>query len=837
VAPAGYGKSALVAEWISTGHFADRSLVAVRLDPRDNDPVRFWDLVADAFAAVGAGLPADLADRMRDELRANPEEPPRAAVAALLEGIEEAPRRGALVLDDLHSITDTLIREGLRSLIAELPATVHLVLVSRASIIDLGLHRLRGRGALLEIDAHDLAFTAAEASALDDELHTRRARELPALLGRTEGWVTGLRFALQSGRGAARDIATFLGAEVLSGLQPRRRDFLLDVGVLDELSGPACDVVGEREDSLRELRALEDLGYFVSSLDPDRLRFRLQPALRELLLVLLAAEPPARQRGAHSRAATWYEQDGDLERAVDHALTAGEVERAAALILPLVAELHRRGRDVTLQQWFDRIPDPVIAARPVLALQRAWIVTYADDPAAALRWCEVADSPPDAGDHVLTESACLRTTCYRTLGDLESARAWGETAAARLAARDAAHRYEDSYGRLAMTDALAEVHGLRGEPERGLALLQADLDRTRDAANMFASVAMPGKMAALCMDLGRLDDASRHVDRARSEAARLGLTGRAPVAEAELTRGELLWERDDLLGSAEALHAAVDAASALRSVWIRSRALLGLARCRSAQHQFGEADLVLDTAAATYPWGTVPDFWAIRMADARLLLAVRRGDTERARTLLDELSARDAAPARLAYLGCVVALARGRPDEAGRLLAAVGAGPDHHRGRLGTALLRFRVALALSSVEAEGLLVRVLALGAEGRFVRTVIGPDPVAVLTGMTALRSDPGLPRDYLQSIENAARRSIGRTPRAGDGESRVAAGGQFTDGELDVIRFLPTDLSYAEIAAQRFVSVNTIKTQLSGIYRKLGVSTRAGAAERSRRLGLLP
>lgn len=853
VAPAGYGKSALVSEWWAGAHVRERRFAALRLETRDNDPVRLWRHLVTAADALGASLPEGTEVLLRDEIRAAGDVPPEAFLATMTEALEDVPQRGILVLDDLHKITSTVLREGLAVLLAGLPSTIHVVLVSRSTIVGLGLHRLRSRGDLQEIAARDLLFTPVEAVAL---LRAMGVADLDAadelmLMERTEGWVTGLRYAavglhnavdaktyLTHFTGRSRDVSDFLVGEVLDGQTPERRQFLLEVSLLDELSGPACDLVTGRADSAGVLRSLEEEGLFVSSLDDLRQEFRLQPMFRDLLRDQLRSGPPARVAAIELLASQWYERTGLASSAIEHALAAGEHERAASLIVPLVADLHRKGLDLTLKDWFAAIPEDVLARTPQLALKQAWIHSYGGDPAAAVLWCERADAAVERlGGHpdVLAESACLRAVAYRTLGDLTATLSWGATATSLLDERDHAHRHEDSYARLAMTDAVAEAHGLSGDPALGMELLHASLERIRDGANVFAAVSLPGKMAALASTLGLLDEVSRYVDRAMAEARRFGLEGKLPIADAQVALGELLWERNELEGSAVAFQAAIDVATPSRSIWIRARALLGLARCRSAQRQFAEAGAILDTAEQIYPWGPAPEFFQAQLIEHRLLVAIRRKDAIQARERLGQLAGLPVRSRRLEHLAAVVALAEGAT--AAPRIAVPSASP-RPRWDLEESVLGYRVAAAAGSSGAAELLAAVLTEGTVRGFIRTIIGPDAAVIAAGLRGLgpRLRGGLDAEYLRALEEAARSELGKIDDLPLTAGREESGEPFSEGELAIIRFLPTDLTYAEIAGRRYVSVNTVKTQLKSIYRKLGVSTRAGAAERCRRMGLL-
>ncbi|WP_375399895.1 LuxR C-terminal-related transcriptional regulator [uncultured Amnibacterium sp.] len=861
-APAGYGKSALVTEWLTTDSARVRGSVVLQLELRDNDPVRFWGHVARAASALGALVPDGTDTLLRDEIRAAPGVAPEAFLATVIEHLEAADRRGILVLDDIHVITNPEIGEGLSVLLATLPHTIQTLLVGRSLPVALRLQRLGSSGALTRITASDLSFTDDEALDLlnglvDTDLD---ASELTPLLSRTGGWVTGLRYAAMAIRdpadlrsyvqhfsGHSRGVSEFLTDEVFEQQPLERQRFLVDASTVSTLTGPVCDALTLRTDSLALLRDLESAGVFLTSVDQQRTRFTFQSLFRDLLLDRLASAPAEHAMRLHARASDHYAASGEPTLAVEHALAAGDSARAAELIVPLVGDLHRQGLDRTLQHWFDAIPPRVLAQTPALALTQAWIRTYADDPVGAIDWCERADRAELAGigshaaspieARVAAESACLRTIAYRTLGTLEAAITWGERALVLLDGRERTHRYVDSYARLAMTDALAEAYGLAGTPEKGMALLRGGIERARDGDNVFAAVALPGKMATLASSVGMFDIVVRYVDEAFHEAERYGLEGKLPTADAYVARGELLWERNELAASADAFQAAIDAAILSRSTWIRARALLGLAKCRSAQRHFAEAALILDTAEQGSGRGTLPEFLLAQLAERRILLAVRRGDLDSATASLDRLRLLSVQRDRLTYLTAVVALLGGRADRvADRPDPAPK--PDDPRRELEWAVLQFRAAAARDERPS---IVPVLERAQRGPFIRTVIGPDPMAISRGVRSLRAADrdanGISPAYLRQLDDAVRRELGMTNDSVPEHRRPTLDEPFSDGELAVVRFLPTDLTYAEIAAHRHVSVNTVKTQLKSIYRKLGVTTRSGAAERSRRLGLLP
>jgi LuxR family transcriptional regulator, maltose regulon positive regulatory protein len=857
VAPAGYGKSALIDEWRRTAHARARRFHRLALEPGDNDPMLFWTGFLSAAQGLGANAEPAFEAVLREELRQARRAPPRTFLASLLAALEEVPQRGILVLDDLHLIQAPAIREGLAFVAERLPPTVHIVLVSRATITDLPLHRVRARDELQELTAADLAFTAAEGAellraAVGVELEADAAAEL---VSRTEGWVTGLKLAAAAIRetedpnryvgefaGRNRDIAAFLLSEVLDRQPPELRRFLLETSILETLDAEACDAVTGGEDSVSQLRLLESGGIFLVALDDNRYRYRYQALFAEFLRAELEAQSSRRVVELHRNASDWYERAGESDVAVGHAIRAGEHERAAALISGLVAEHHRRGLDGTLQGWFAALPEEVIGSRPELAIKRAWMHSYSRTPLDALRWCERADR--GAGDRVdvLVESSCLRAHTYRMLGDIDAALQWGRRAIELLEPRDACFRYVDAYPRLAMTDAVAEAYVLKGDPEAAIELLEDGLRRTREGGNEFAAVSIPGQLAAISSGISRFAEAEEYATQAGAAAERFGLEGQPPIAESRVALGEVNWERDDLTEAERQFLAAIDATRRSRRLWIRARALLGVARCRLSRRSPDEAFAILSTVEDLYPWGSPPSFLAAQVAESQVRFGAAVGDAEAARDWLGRLASTAPGLIEDGYLEALVTLAEGRGDEALALASRIGEYPPELVAKaVEREVLRARAAGAVGDrVLALEALAGAVEIAEPRRFVRTLVEPAAILLGSSIRALAAGVGEHRapapDYVRDLDRAARAEQGRVVSGIGRDVREPLDEPLSEAELAVIRLLPGDYTYAEIAARRYVSVNTVKSQLKSIYRKLGVASRITAIERSRELGLL-
>jgi LuxR family maltose regulon positive regulatory protein len=383
-APAGFGKTTLLAQWQAA---AGGGRVAwVSLDEGDNDPTRFWVYVVEALRTVEPGVGAAALDALR--------RPSADLYRAVLPGLlNELSRIGSplvLVLDDHHLVTNPTCHQTLTFFLDHLPTTVHLVLASRVEPL-LPVARMRARGELAELRVADLQFTGDEALAL---LNGSMGLQLTAddvarLMERTEGWAAGLYLAGLSLRGRQdasafiaafqgdnRHVADYLSAEVLER-QPRQvREFLLRTSVLRRLCGPLCDAVVEADGSAGSLVELERSNLFLVPLDDRREWYRYHHLFAQLLRLELASREPGLVPTLHRRAAAWHRQAGNLDEAIQHTSAAGDFTEAAALIAQQWLTYWRRGQRATVARWLDWLPEEAIMANPPVAYVTAWIRGY-----------------------------------------------------------------------------------------------------------------------------------------------------------------------------------------------------------------------------------------------------------------------------------------------------------------------------------------------------------------------------------------------------------------------------------------------------------------------------
>lgn len=451
------------------------------VDSADDSPVRFWSHAAAALEETGVPigpaveflLDGDVS-RCVDELVAAVEQ---------VSGDEEQTPRRALVLDDLHEISDSRTLSALSRLVATPPQGLVLVLSSRHEL-DVGLVRGRLGGWVVDISARDLAFTTAEAqSALAPEIcrGTLTPETATAVMERLEGWPAGVRLArlamrprrtpldgdsLLAGLASSAVVGDYLASEVLGSLDPDTRTFLEDICILEDLTPGLCDAVTGRDDSLAVLRALAADQVFTSSLDPRTSTFRLHRILRDHLRSEVEARPAHRIQERHRRAMHWFRSSGDVDAVVRHAVRAGEYEVALTTFGDAVLDASNRGQIDDMWLWIHEIGSERILADGNLAALPAWVSLNQRRYDEIEPWLEAISIIDDVSSEHLRQfavhAATVRANRDRHLGDLDRSLAH---------AREALRLLDDEEVEPAWTivptvhASLAQALALTGHPE------------------------------------------------------------------------------------------------------------------------------------------------------------------------------------------------------------------------------------------------------------------------------------------------------------------------------------------------------------------------------------
>ena len=378
-APAGFGKTTLLADWLAAVAVDGRTVAWLSLDQSENHPASFWPYLIGALQRAEPHIGASAISLLQ-----SPQTPPiEGVLTLLLNELGGMSTDLVLVLDDYHVIDARDIHDGMVFLLDHLPPPLHLVIASRADP-PLPLARLRARGELVEIRAADLRFTPDEAAVyLNQGMGLDlTATDIAVLEDRTEGWIAALQLAALSITGRA-DTATFIAGfsgddryivdylveEVLKRQPDQIRQFLLQTSVLDRLSGTLCDAVTGLDSGTGNgmLDALERANLFVVPLDDRRRWYRYHHLFADVLRARLLDEQPEQVPELHRRASAWYERKGERSEAIRHGLAAGDFSKAADLIELSAPALRRSRQEAVLLGWLAALPDELLRCRPVLS--------------------------------------------------------------------------------------------------------------------------------------------------------------------------------------------------------------------------------------------------------------------------------------------------------------------------------------------------------------------------------------------------------------------------------------------------------------------------------------
>jgi LuxR family maltose regulon positive regulatory protein len=870
-APAGFGKTSLLGDWVRRGQ---QRVAWLSLDGGDSDPARFWRYVAAALDTVRPGV------RQRaDSLFQGAQPSPDAVLTMLVNELVEGPGEVVLVLDDYHLVEAPPVHDSLAALLERVPPQLRLVLASRTDP-SLPLARLRAGGQLTELREADLRFTPEEAAAL---LRTTVGPELPqaavaALGDRTEGWVVGLQLAALSLRGHAdvgafvegfsgshRYVLDYLCEEVLDGQPEPLRAFLLETSILERLSGPLCDAVTGRADGQELLEQAERANLFLHPLDEVRSWWRYHHLFADFLRVRLQQERPDRVEELHRNAAAWHEAQGLADEAIGHALAAGDATWAARLIERQIDACILRWEGATLQRWLAALPAELVGSRPRLSLAQANLalisgrVEAIEGPlgAAERGVAGVVDEPyePSVG-RAASLMANLPAAIALQRAGLANLR--GDAGQMRAAARRALDELGEGEWMLESLARwyLAAAEWVAGRLVEAEAALASSIAGWRTASQRAPAAAALGYhcLGLVQRDQGRLEAALATYREALAVAAEADGTA-PPIAGVAYTgMAGVLYERGDLDSALKHATDGIDLCRQLVYTPPLVAGLLTLAWVRQAQ---GDRAGALDALGQAERLQLSPVVVGLinPVPAERARLALAQGDVDaavrwaRGRGLRAEDE--PSYPRQHEYLVLVrVLLARQAPEQALGLLERLHASAAA-QGRTGSVIeVRTLQGLALSAsgdqAGALAALAEAIALAAPESYLRVFVdeGPPMAALLRQLLADRRQDrpaaaAAPRDHLARLVDAfdqAGLPVRLPVRRG---GMVVAGlvEPLTERELDVLRLLSVGTPNRAIAEDLVITLDTVKRHLSHLFSKLEVANRTQAVARARELGLLP
>jgi LuxR family maltose regulon positive regulatory protein len=840
-APAGSGKTALLRSWVESD--APAGPVAwVSVDRGERDAQRFWLAMVDALATAAG------AEGRVEWVAATPAFAGEAVVEQLLSDLRALGGPVVLVIDDLHELRSSEALRLLERFLAGLPATLRIVLATREDP-GLGLHRLRLAGALTDVRDSDLRFSLEETRGLLEASGIALSDEGSARLWeRTEGWAAGLRLAAISlaghpdperfvaeFSGSERTVAGYLLAEVLERQPPDVRELLLRTSVLERINGPLADALTGRVGSEAILQDLQDANAFVVALDAGRCWFRYHHLLADLLQLELRRRSPEVIESLHRAAAAWFEAHGDAVRAIRHSQSAGDWRHAARLLADNSVDLVFDGRMATLRALMSAFPAGASGEDAELALAFTTARLYdglVEEAATDIALAERLEATvPEARRRLFDlrlASARLWLACQR--GDLATARGAMRSWDART--EDELARANDHRASALMNLGVAELWSLQLDEARrdleGALALAHRIGRPYLEVGCLGHLALAAILASSRPDVSlRLSEDAvaiaerygwgRHRFLAPAVAgAAIGLAwlGRTDDAERWLDRVATPQPAGPELEREPTLH------------YARAFVRLGQGRLDEALEELRATHRLLHPLEPVHP---------LRLDVRGLIVLVDalRGDRAAVGAALALAGADEADGAGMRLATAALALADGSPQRALDALAPM------LDGRPATLHPRWATihALLFDAAARDRLGDRA---GAEASIERALELAEPDGVVLQFTLAPVQDLLERHPRHRTRHGALLTTilavlaGRSPAQRREIAPLRE--DVSEAELRVLRYLPSNLSAPEIAAELFVSANTVRTHMRRIYAKLDAHSRGAAVERARDLGLL-
>jgi LuxR family maltose regulon positive regulatory protein len=854
-APAGFGKSSLAATWAEKLEQSGNCVGWLTVDSDDDEPTRFLFYVSQALHHACPDVGADAIGLILENNLIDP----TAILSSLINDLAEIEDDVYLFLEDYHWLSAARIHQTVAYFLKHAPSHCHVVLATRTEP-PLPLATMRAQNQLIEIDAAALRFDMQETHAFLDSTKpgALELADVQLLQRKTEGWPAALRIISsmpsQSGfglkeyvhnlSGSQRSVAAYL-AEMLDGLPVELVDFMLRTAILDRLSGTLCEAVTGSSTSNTVLASLAQRQMLLTPLDNDGVWFRYHTLLAEYLRQRLEADRGIETPELHRRAALWYASQEMWTEAVQHAIAAGDSDRAIGWMKNCAMALIKRGDLFTLLEWQRQFPDDLMRRQSEVQLAIAWGLALALRFDEALKLAtdiegDIAATPLPDGN-LLCECQAIRSVAIALKDDSERA---------LPLAQDCVNRSSDPWTANVASNVVRFGHMKAGNLKQFHATPWIPYSVEEDRRNLFASVyrhCLKGLAEERQIRLAAADGHYREGLRiAEQDVGPNSIAAALPaslIARIKYEQGQLdeaeAWviDRTSLISSGTMLdcvwstYFVIARVAAARMNFERARTILERAENQGVARDWGRLsagaiaeqarlyvnDGRLDEAAAcvdrlerlarTYPaprpcaWSEIE--WHHKLAHAHLLGQQARPDE--AISILQQLQREAEAMQHRQFLICIAIR-----------LSAV----QLSAGKVAEAVSRFR---------------RVLAACAAAGLYQTVLDERPIISDLLQTA-RESGNVTTDLIPYVD----RLVTGLQQAGQDRSAPASGGRILSAlsprETDILTLIAEGLSNKEIARSLYIGPETVKSHLKSVFAKLGVERRAQAVSRAQTLGLV-
>jgi LuxR family maltose regulon positive regulatory protein len=793
-APAGSGKTTLALAWLAS---QPSSVAWLALDSDDNDPIRFVRGFVAALQETRKRLRIPAGQRDLKVILTD--------LINQLSDLEPI----VFVLDDYHVITEDSIHEGIAYLLDHMPASLQLVLVTRARP-PLPLARLRARGQLREFDLQDLRFTVEEANIFLNQVMglNLSSEQIHALEKRTQGWIAGLQMAglslqgtkipvLPDPKGQEQQFITdYLLTEIFNQQPAQVQTFLLHTSIPDQFSLPLCRAIVSSSAG-KTLAQIQKANLFITSVGAW---YQYHPLFREFLQTQLHNNHPEAVEELQRRVSDWFEQNGMVVEAIQHAFAIPDYKTASRLVSSLAPDYLKRGELVTLRRWLDSLPEPVIWNEPRLCLTQAWLLLDLNLQIDAQNYFDRLGAFLER--NLRGEFLAVRALHAAMTHQPELAMKFVKRAQKSVEAKDPFIQTYVSFGLGAAQKMGLNLFQAEQSFRDSLALADAD-------GNSYIAISSLVNLADVLYLQARLFDA----ENACKQALKRFTDGTPDACHWYWTLGRIFYQRNELESALDATNHAVHLSASAQDLTMQSRALLQRALI---QYAFGRNKLALGDLDTADPLarGLQENLILRAVIRQRVLFAVEEGEMEAAQRWLKTLSeyGEEPFPFYNAYARGRVLLAENKFKEANsQFVSAL-----HALENVDYALVRI-----------EALVWQSVCLGALGKTAeaeknlkRAVKAAQTEKILRPFLEARA--GL----LELIDRNGWSGFDWILDHIEGKRRQGEGPGLTRREREILQLLSMGLSNQEMAEKLVIAQGTLKRHVANLYQKLGVHNRTQA-----------
>jgi LuxR family maltose regulon positive regulatory protein len=826
-APAGYGKTTLVSEWL---HKLDIQAAWLSLDESDNDPARFLVYLITAIQVIRPKFGESLQVMIQ-----SPQTPLQEVILTILVNeLAILPSIFILVLDDYQAINNLSIHRQITFLLENLPPRMHLVLITREDPL-IPISRLRSRNQVLEIRQDDLRFSVEEVSdfmcrvmQLDLTYH-----DIVALERRTEGWIAGVQLAglslhgqrdktnfIQEFTGSNRYILDYLIEEVFNRQSEDMREFLLKTAILDRLSGPLCDAVTSGNGGQESLEQLDKLNMFIVPLDQSRTWYRYHRLFSELLrhqryLVGQTIDEVI----IHQRASQWFENEGYPAEAIQHSLSAKDWSKAAQLIGRVNENMLKHGEIVTLIGWLEKFPKELLRSQPGLCMAYAWALLLSGKYEQADSVLQTAEKLAEPGSIFLGQVSTAQAYLARSVGDNPRVIATSSLALSLLPEMDCTQR-----SNLLMNLGLVYWHeGNLVEAEHTLFEAQ---EKAVQCNNLYAQLTSEIFLARTLASRGAIREAAIRYPSIIQRGDKIPVN-----ALAYIDLGSLHYEWNELEQTELYLQQGLELSQWTGNIEFQIAGFILQTYFLIAHQDWTQAQQVSDQA-----WALAQDFslqTRARCAACQAQVALAMGDLKSAARWIGQTSIYvDSHPFYrfLALSQPRLRIAEGTKEVAAEQLINCYQVASH--AGWGYSLIAVRVLQALAANNPESgqdFLSEALYLAEPDGYIRTFV--DAGIGIVPLLREAAQRGITPAYIARILTA----MDTKTKVSNAETHPLVE-PLSEREIEVLRLVSAGCSNREIAGKLFISPGTAKTHVHNLCGKLGVRNRTEAATRAKELDLL-